>query len=105
MVFQQCLSYTNDNLLAALQCYNYGPGNIDTVLSNYSWASGLSRDEILNDKSSVGWMDYLNCVSAGDSKYISNVMKWLGDNNTFVTFADDGSILDTYNVSSRQRRK
>ena len=105
MVFQQCLTYTNDNLLAALQCYNFGPGNFDYVLSCYGWASGLSRDEILADKKNISWTDYLTNVSAGDPSYIKHIMQWLDEDNTFVTYNNDGSICDTYNVSSRQRIK
>ena len=80
MYFQNCMDYMNNNVLAAIQCYNYGYGNMQTVLNNYSFDSGKTKKAILEDISDCGWMDYRTAISKneGDSIYIEHVLSWLG---------------------------
>lgn len=85
MYFQNCMNYMNNNVLAAIQCYNYGYGNMQTVLDYYSFNSGKTKKEILEDVSDCGWMEYRTSLSKneGDSIYVENVISWMGSTINF----------------------
>ena len=107
MYFQNCLDYMDNNVLAAIQCYNYGFGNMQTVLKEYSSQTGMTREEILADVSNCDWMDcrYVISKNIGDSEYIEHVLSWLGPQiNTDVT-VDNKPVVLTITNSSPMKQK
>lgn len=80
MYFQNCMNYMDNNVIAAIQCYNYGYGNMQTVLGAYSSQTGKTKQEILNDVTDYGWMDYRDTIpeNEGDRIYIEHVLSWVG---------------------------
>lgn len=85
MYFQNCMNYMNNNVLAAIQCYNYGYGNMQNVLERYSFNSGKTKKAILEDVSDCGWMEYRTSIpeNEGDRIYIENVISWIGSTMNF----------------------
>lgn len=80
MYFQNCMDYMNNNPIAAIQCYNYGYGNMQQVLKQYSLQTGKTPQQILSNISDCGWLDCRNVISenVGDRHYVENVISWLG---------------------------
>ena len=80
MYFQNCINYMDGNIIAAIQCYNYGYGNMEKVLKQYSFESGKNIKGILSDISDCGWMDCRTEAvgNVGDKNYIEHVISWIG---------------------------
>ena len=79
----------------AIQCYNYGKGNMEKVINCYSGISGRTRDEIINDQYGLGWADYRNIVKEGSSVYLDGVLSWMKDKNLVsVTKPDNNTVVE-----------
>jgi hypothetical protein len=78
MIFQTCIRQMNNNIIAAVQCYNMGYGNMMKVFKSYSAESGKSQQEILNDLEDYGWMEHRDIIKVGDQKYLEHVFSWIG---------------------------
>lgn len=83
MIFQNCMDYMDNNVLAAIQCYNMGYGNMMKILKQYSAYTGKSVSEILADVTDTGWLEYRDMINVGDRKYLERVLSWIGPNITF----------------------
>ena len=94
MYFQNCLNYFNNNIPAAIQCYNMGIDNVNVIIGAYAANKGLTRSEIINNSCDVGWMSYRSNIKVGDPNYIENVLSWLGKDNTISVFdkSNDSSV-------------
>lgn len=93
MILQNALRYMDYNILAGLQCYNMGNGNMNKVLKPYSYSTDKSVDEILADQKDIGWLDYRNNSKAGDPIYIENVLRWMNPKSIIEIKKKDGSIV------------
>ena len=93
MYLQNCMKYMNYNIVAAVQCYNMGKGNMDKILKAYSMYSNKSIEDILNDKNDIGWLDFRNIIKEGDPVYIEHVFSWLGDDFELSIKKNDNSIV------------
>ncbi len=91
MILQNALRYMDYNILAGLQCYNMGNGNMSKVLKPYSYSTDKSVDEILADQKDIGWLDYRNNSKAGDPTYIENVLRWMNPKSVIEIKKTDGS--------------
>jgi len=99
MVLQNTMKYMNNNVLAAIQCYNMGYGNMMKILRAYSSDTNRPVKEILSDIYDIGWMEYRNLISVGDQKYIENVLSWMGTDIKLSSINSD-NIEVTLNVSN-----
>lgn len=106
MYFQNCMDYMDNNIIAAIQCYNYGYGNMKKVLNEYSSQTGKTRKEILNDISDCGWLDcrYVVSTKIGDSGYVEHVLRWIGPNIEVDSLKIDGNLINL-NISSENQTK
>lgn len=82
MYFQSCMNSMNHNTLAALQCYNMGPGNMNKILTSYASDTGTTKEAVLNNPNDLGWLSYRNIIPKGDKKYIENVLSWMEDSSS-----------------------
>ena len=93
MVFSYCLGRMQGNVLAAIQCYNMGEGNMfRNVLDSYSYVCGKSCDEILSDPSDIGWLKFRNNVNQGDRHYLERILSYMGDDINIQSLNSDLSI-------------
>ena len=79
MVFANTLSQMNNNVLATIQCYNMGYGNMMKIFDRYSMATGKNISDILDDPSDIGWLDYRDIIEVGDSHYLDRILAYIGD--------------------------
>lgn len=94
MILQSNMEYMNYNAFAAVQCYNMGYGNVRKILTQYSFDTGKSIDEILNSND-LGWLEYRDMITVGDQRYLENVLSWIGPSFEINTCMKDGTIINT----------
>ncbi|MBR4262906.1 MAG: transglycosylase SLT domain-containing protein [Bacilli bacterium] len=92
MIWADCLSMYDGNIPLALQAYNFGPGNMRTVLNACSQEEGVSVDYIINNPTYNEWLNYRNYVSVGDPEYVENVFKFLPDDEELSVETEEGTI-------------
>lgn len=97
MYLQNCMDYMDNNIVAAVQCYNMGHGSMMKILRTYSAINGKSIEEILQDEKDLGWLDYRNVIEKGDQKYVEHVFSWLGHDIEINNTKKDNTLV-TINV-------
>lgn len=94
MIFQNNMMQMQNNVIAAIQCYNMGYPNMEKILETYSNKTGKSMNEILLDINDYGWLDYRSVVEVGDTEYVENVVRWIGKNADLGTYNNNGEDID-----------
>lgn len=93
MVLQNTMQYMNYNILAAVQCYNMGYGNMTKILDAYASSKGMTRNEVLSDQNDCGWLEYRDMIKVGDQKYVEHVLSWMGeDANISVSSTSNSKV-------------
>ncbi len=75
-ILQEYLNVMNDNIIAAIQSYNMGPGSVRKIINNYANSCGKTYEEVLDDSSDTGWLEYRNSSYAGDPDYVEHVIRY-----------------------------
>lgn len=100
MVLQNAMQYMDYNIIAAVQCYNMGYGNVNRVLDAYAADNGMTRKEVLANRNDCGWLDYRNIITVGDQKYVENVLSWIGEEASIHVSSTDNSVI-SLNVTNQ----
>ena len=83
-VLQYNLLENNYNIPVAIQSYNMGSNAVQTVISRYANDYGMRLEDVLNNPSDMGWINYRNSYGiVGDYNYIENINSWV-DNNSYT---------------------
>lgn len=93
MIFQNTLKSMRYNILAGIQCYNMGYGNMKKILLEYSSETGKGVNEILDDELDSGWLNNRDLIRVGDQKYIEHVLSWIGEDVNINIQKSDGSLV------------
>ena len=93
MILQNSMEYMDYNILAGIQCYNMGCGNVDDILDTYSRKTGKSREVILSNPNDIGWMEFRKIKSVGEPEYVEKVLSWMGETNTIKNVKRDGTLV------------
>lgn len=104
MILQNAMEYMNHNILAGIQCYNMGSGNLDDILDAYSKYTGKSRKVILSDVTDTGWMEFRKIKNVGEQRYVEKVFSWMGEDNTIKNVKRDGTLV-SINVGNQIESK
>lgn len=105
MILQNAMEYMDHNVLAGIQCYNMGYGNVNRILDAYSKYSGKSRSAILKDTDDIGWMDFREIIPKGEPKYVEKVLSWMGEDNTIKNIKRDGTLVSIKVGNHIERKK
>ncbi len=88
MIFQECLRRNDYDVARAIQEYNFGSGNMSTVLAScYTDRNPQTEDNKLD------WLAYRNVISGGDSIYLENILKFVKSDSVFKFKDKDGKII------------
>lgn len=104
MIFQNCMDYMDDNVLAAIQCYNMGCGNMDKIFKSYSAEIGKDVQDILSDFSDYGWLEHRDIISVGDQKYLEHVLSWIGSEINLESI-DESANTVSLRISNESKEK
>ena len=94
-IFREELARYDYNLYLGIQAYNYGIGNMHTILNNASKDLGVSVESLIADKDGKSWLKYRN-IKAGDPNYLENVGRYLKN-------GIDSVHINTFNGSHQMR--
>lgn len=104
MIIQTNLNYYDYNILKSIQGYNFGYGNMQTVLNNYCMDCGKTKDEVLSDQYDTKWTEYRNLVDVGDSEYLEHVLSYCGSDFNLEVKKPDGTPI-TLNIANKDLSK
>jgi len=104
MYLQNCMEYMDYNVIAAVQCYNMGYGNVMKVLKAYSKATNQSVKEILSNPKDTGWLEYRKIIDVGDREYIEHVFSWMGPNINIENKKVDNSNISIKIVNQAETK-
>lgn len=97
MIMREQMDYMRNNPVAALWSYNYGYGNMNTVLNAYANDLGISKNDVLDNYYDFSYITnkfYANLVSHGDSYYVEHVLSYMGDNPNLVMNVSDDKVIE-----------
>lgn len=105
MYFQNCMQSMNNNTLAAIQCYNMGPGSMGKILDAYAKDNGTTKEAVLNNPTDLGWLAYRGVVSKdgreyGDKEYVEHVLSWVEDSASVFSNARNVDFISIKNGES-----
>lgn len=102
MILQNAMEYMDYNVLAGIQCYNMGYGNMNKVLTECASKTGATKQEILKDPNNTSWMEYRDIIPVGDQNYVEHVLSWIGPNVNVKVNANDEkiSVLSCNNITN-----
>ena len=107
-MFQMNLRYWNYNPLLAVQSYNMGFGNMKSILGAYESDTGLTREDVENNVSDTGWMNYRYVVAKlkkqGSEHYLEHVLSRCGTDYEITVMTPDGKEVKTH-VSNQIQKK
>ena len=81
MIFQMYLNEMKDNIYAAIQSYNMGPGSVKKIIKTYAFATGKTYDDVINNPDDIDWLDFRNSSYPGDPDYVEHVSRYLPSNS------------------------
>lgn len=103
MIFQDCLKKSNNNLLVAIQMYNFGYGNMSTVLKDYYKRDSINMNEaILNLDDD--WIYSRGVINEGDNLYLEHVLSYIEDLNDIQCINCNNKEVMKYNINSENVR-
>jgi len=77
MIFRNCLTSTNYNLLAAIQKYNFGHGNVENVFKE-TYGNDIDFYETCENCDN-SWLEYREIIKEGDSEYLEKILSYIED--------------------------
>lgn len=92
MILQNAMKNMDYNIVAAVQCYNMGYGNMSKILNAYASSQGLTKEEVLQDHNDYGWLGYRDLITVGDPQYVEHVFSWLGNTPDLSVMSTDNSV-------------
>lgn len=77
MILKDCLIKSNYNLPVAIQMYNFGYGNIETVFKN-TYGENIKFKEMCIDCDN-SWLENRENINEGDNKYLEHILSYIED--------------------------
>ena len=107
LILRESIKYTNNNIMAGVQCYNLGTGNMNSVLRHTSADLNISKDELLADQDNLAFTNYTKYASGGDKHYINNVSRYLNDTDYiyYLDIDEDGNITEYKHDLVKEKEK
>lgn len=106
IILQYSFERMQRNILATIQCYNFGTKNMKTVLEAAANDTGLSVDEILSEQNNLSWLEYRSVIPGedgkyGDRKYLENVFRFIPEdklNDIYIYYIDEKGEVNQENI-------
>lgn len=96
VLLRKSAEYMNYHIMAALQCYNLGFGNMDKIFDKIREKTGQTKEEILSDQSNLTFYEYTSLPGQGDPKYLSNIFQFIDNYGDAITFKhlQNGEVVE-----------
>ena len=107
-ILRHSIERMDDHIMAGLQNYNFGDGNMDTVINHAASDLNMSKSELLSDQNNLDFANYVHFASGGDKHYINNVLKYIKDVDSLYYKDIDqyGNIVEyRYDINVKEKTK
>lgn len=96
VLLRKSAEYMDYHIMAALQCYNLGPGNMDKIFDKIKEETGQTKEEILSDQTNITFYNYTYVPGEGDPNYLSNVFQFIDEYGDSITFKhlQNGEVVE-----------
>lgn len=96
VLLRKSAEYMNYHIMAALQCYNLGFGNMDKIFAKIQDETGQTKEEILSDQTNLSFYEYTSILGQGDPNYLSNVFQFIDEYGDTITFKhlQNGEVIE-----------
>lgn len=96
VLLRKSAEYMDYHIMAALQCYNLGYGNMDAIFQKMEAETGQTRDEILSDQTNLSFYDYTYVPGEGDPYYLSHIFQFIDEYGDEITFKhlQNGEVVE-----------
>lgn len=84
---------------AAIQCYNFGYGNMKKVLNQTANQYGCTVEDLLIDQTNTDFIEFTNMIKEGDAEYLSHVIRYVDDDNSELSIRYLDENMDIQEVS------
>ncbi len=86
----------NYHIMASLQCYNLGIGNMEKIFDKTREETGQTKEEVLSDQSNLSFYDYTSLPGEGDPNYLSNVFQFIDEYGDSISFKhlQNGEVVE-----------
>lgn len=106
MILRHSINEMNGNIMAGVQCYNLGDGNMNHVINITATLEGISKEEVLANQDDLLFVPYTKYASGGDKHYIANISKYLNKTD-FIYYLDmdsNNNIIEyKYNLKEKEK--
>ena len=105
-IYRHSTDRMNDHILAGLQNYNFGDGNMDNVINHATSDLDMTKEELLADQDVLDFKNYVNFAAGGDKHYINNVLRYIKDTDSiyYKDIDDYGNIVEYhYNLNVKEK--
>ena len=107
-ILRHSIERMDDHIIAGLQNYNFGDGNMDSVINHATSDLNMSKSELLSDQNNLDFANYVNFASGGDKHYINNVLKYIKDVDClyYRDINEYGNIVEyRYDINVKEKTK
>ena len=105
MILRTCIEDNHYNIPLALQTYNFGPGNMNSVLSMCSDLEHIEETELRTSPEKSDWLQYRSFLNIGDPQYVEHVLSFLANNTVLTMKKQDNSPISIQIVNDYQKTK
>ena len=103
MILRTCIENNNYNIPLSLQTYNFGPGNMEEVLSMCSSLENLDKSDLRNDPTNNTWLRYRSFLNIGDPEYVEHVFSYLQNHTDLTVQKRSGEQVTISIVNDHQK--
>lgn len=96
VIIRKSAEMVDYHVLAGVQCYNLGVGNMETVLAETARNTGQDVRDILSDQTNTSFVEYTDIPGVGDKDYLSHVFQFLDEDGNVISFKHfdgEGNII------------
>lgn len=107
-ILRHSIDRMDNHIIAGLQNYNFGDGNMDSVINHATNDLGISKNELLAEQNNLNFANYVNYASGGDKHYINNVLKYIKDVDSlyYKDINEYGNIVEyRYDIIVKEKTK
>ena len=97
MIFQNNFYLFYNNLMGAALGYNSGPTSANEVFNAFYNDTKIEAEKALKNYDNYDWLNYRKFSSVGDSEYVENIMRYIGENEKF-TFMNSEKEKIEFNI-------
>lgn len=102
MILRHSIKGQNNNIMAGVQCYNLGDGNMETVINAASRGENMTKDELLANQDDLLFVPYTKYANCGDKHYVDHISNFLNQTDSvfYLDVDENGNIVEyNYNLN------